>query len=80
MTQSPSDLCPYSINIIVEGLEGKDLELWLLVGEEAKDSGCRDETGHGDEDGRGERHTLRNEWWAGDPTGRIKEEIVDRWC
>lgn len=42
LTQGSSDLCPDSIDVIVKGLEGKDLELGLLVGEEAKHSGCRD--------------------------------------
>lgn len=46
LTQGASDLCPDSVDVIVEGLEGKDLELGLLVGEEAQDSGRCDETGH----------------------------------
>lgn len=46
LAQGASDLCPDSVDVIVEGLEGKDLELGLLIGEEAQDSGCCDETGH----------------------------------
>lgn len=86
MTQGSSDLCPDSIDIIVQGLEGKDLELGLLVGEEAKDSGCCDEAGHGD--GRAIGTGSRNARWqrhavkrvkAVDPRDVIKREVVKWW-
>lgn len=60
LTQGASDFCPHGVDIIVEGLEGKDLELGLLVGEEAQDSGCRDEAGHREDCGERERDA---QWW-----------------
>lgn len=48
LAQCTSDLGPNSVDVIVEGLQGKDLELGLVVGEKAQHSGCRDETGHDD--------------------------------
>lgn len=46
LAQCASNLSPNGVDVIVEGLEGKDLELWLFVREEAQDASCRDEAGH----------------------------------
>lgn len=39
LTYRPSDFSPQSVDIIVQGLQGEDLELGLFVVEEAQDSG-----------------------------------------
>lgn len=46
LAQCASNLSPYGVDIIVEGLEGKDFELWLFVREKAQDASCRNEAGH----------------------------------
>lgn len=46
LTQCAGDLSPDGVDVIIQSLEGKDLELWLLVGEEAQHSGSRHEAGH----------------------------------
>lgn len=51
LAQGTSDFCPNSVDIIVESLQGKDLELGFVVGQEAQHSGCRDEAGHNDSGG-----------------------------
>ena len=46
LTQRAGNFSPDSVDIIVEGLEGEDAQLRLLVGQEAEDaSGC-DEARH----------------------------------
>lgn len=57
LAQSTSDLGPDGVDIIVESLQGKDLEFGLLVGEEAQHSSCCDKAGHSD-------------WNVGSLTGR----------
>ena len=39
LAQCASHLGPDSVDVIVQGLEGKDLELGLLVGQEAQHAG-----------------------------------------
>lgn len=46
IAQRASNLCPNSVNIIVEGLEGVDLEFRLLIGEKGKNAGGGDEARH----------------------------------
>lgn len=46
--QRPRNFSPNSVYILVEGLQGVDLEFGLLVGEEGKHPRGGDEAGHGE--------------------------------
>lgn len=46
LAQRAGDLGPDGVDVIVESLQGKDFELGLLVGQEAEDTGCCDESRH----------------------------------
>jgi hypothetical protein len=39
LDQSGSHLSPDSVNVVVEGLKGKDLELGFVIVEEGEDAG-----------------------------------------
>jgi hypothetical protein len=47
LAQSSGHLGPDSVDVIVESLEGEDLELRLLIGEEGQDARRRDQARHG---------------------------------
>ena len=47
LTKSTGNLGPHGVDVIVEGLEGEDLELGLFVGQEAQHSGGSDKARHG---------------------------------
>lgn len=46
LTNRPSDFCPYRIDIVVQGLQGEDLQLGLRIGEEAQNSCGRGQARH----------------------------------
>jgi hypothetical protein len=46
LVQRPRDLSPDGVNVLVEGLEGEDLELGLLVREKGQEAGGRGPRGH----------------------------------
>jgi hypothetical protein len=50
LTQRTSDLGPNGVNIIVQSLQGEDLELGLILGEEGENACSRDEARHDDGD------------------------------
>jgi len=46
LAQGPSHLGPDGVDVIVESLEGKNLELGFFVGQEGQDTGCCDKARH----------------------------------
>lgn len=40
LAQCPRHLGPNGVNVIVQGPQREDLQLWLFVGQEAQDSRC----------------------------------------